>query len=168
MSVRARLRDVLIYRILGVADTPHRIAWGVSLGFLIAVTPTFGVQIMLYVALSTLLRANKISGVPLLFITNPLTLVPVYYAEWRLGCKMLGRLSAGEDPAAADILRRPAQSESWAELGRALLDVSGELWLGSIAVGLVGGAIGYGIAYWGVLAFRRARGVGAGSTDAGR
>ncbi len=167
MKRLARLRDIVVYRILGVADTPHRIAWGVFLGFLIAVTPTFGIQIMLYVALSTVLRANKISGVPILFITNPVTLVPVYYAAWWVGSKLLGSGAGGRAPLFPEALRHPAGT-SWAEVGDALLDVGAELWVGSAAMGVVGGAICYGITYWGVLAFRRARARSIRAEPAGR
>jgi uncharacterized protein len=156
MSALSSLKDVVVYRILGIADTPHRIAWGVFLGLFIAVTPTFGIQIMLYVALSTLLRANKISGVPILFVTNPVTIVPVYYAAWWLGSKMLGSTPDGEVPTFPNALRHP-DGATWAAIGDAILDVGAELWVGAVAMGLVGGAICYGITYWGVLAFRRAR-----------
>ncbi len=156
MSLATRIKDVVVYRILGVNDTPHRIAWGVFLGIFIAATPTFGAQIMLYVALSTLLRANKVSGVAPLFVTNPVTVVPIYYAAWWLGAKMLGSTPEGEIPTFPAPLRHPDDA-TWAQIGDALLDVGAELWVGSLAMGTVAGGLCYGLTYWGVLAFRRAR-----------
>jgi uncharacterized protein (DUF2062 family) len=154
MKLWARLRDIVVHRILGVADTPHRIAWGVFLGSVVAWTPTIGLQIMIYVAVATLLRANKISGVPVLFFTNPVTAVPVYWFAWKVGCGVLGRSSA----AGLAAVPRDLGEASLAEIGHALVGMGAELWVGCLVLGVITGLVGYAATYWGVLAFRRARG----------
>ncbi|TFH27625.1 MAG: DUF2062 domain-containing protein, partial [Myxococcales bacterium] len=84
-----RLQQIVMHNILHLDDTPHRIAWGVFIGAMIAFTPTLGLQIMLYLPVAALLRANKLSGIPVLFISNPFTAVPLYYATWSLGAAIL-------------------------------------------------------------------------------
>src|SRR5690606_17221590 len=79
-----KFRQVLVHNILGLDDTPHRIGLGVLLGFLVAFTPTLGFQIIMYVALAALIRANKLSGIPILFISNPFTAVPLYWFVWKV------------------------------------------------------------------------------------
>jgi hypothetical protein len=84
-----RLQQIVFHNILHLDDTPHRIAWGVFIGAMIAFTPTLGLQILLYLPIAALLRANKVSGIPILFISNPFTAVPLYYTTWSVGAAVL-------------------------------------------------------------------------------
>lgn len=165
----SRLRNVVINRILGLNDTPHRIAWGVLLGFVVAFTPTVGLQMMLFVAVATLLRANKVSGLPIVWLTNPFTVVPIYYACWRIGAFFLG---TDDDPErGAEIIGRLVGTETewswgrliewafWEEVGRTMWELGAELWLGGLLVGVVLGLIFYPVTIWGVKVYRRARGL---------
>ena len=78
-----RAQRFVKYRILHVDDTPHRIALGVAIGMFVAWTPTIGFQMGLTVLLCALFRANKLVGVPLVWISNPLTIIPVYFVFTR-------------------------------------------------------------------------------------
>lgn len=163
----SRLRDLVVNRILGLNDTPHRIAWGVFLGFVVAFTPTIGLQMMIFVVVATLLRANKFSGIPVIWLTNPVTMVPVYYTCWRVGAFLL---NTEEDPGRGQRIidqlmgaetewswGRLLESTFWLELGSTLGELGKELWLGGFVVGVVGGAAAYPLTLWGVRAYRRAR-----------
>lgn len=162
-----RLREVIVNRILGLNDTPHRIAWGVFLGFVVAFTPTVGIQMGIYVVVATILRANKVSGIPPIWLTNPITVLPVYWACWRIGAFVLG---TDDDPdRGRRVLERLAGAEAtwswgrlfegsfWVELGATLWALGAELWLGGLMVGVLLGAIAYPLTRWGVGAYRRAR-----------
>ncbi len=168
MSLWERLKRVIVNRILGVNDTPHRIAWGVFLGFVVAFSPTVGLQMALFVAVATLLRANKVSGLPVVWLTNPVTLVPVYYACWRVGAFVLGTdddVARGER-IIADLVGAETGWEwgrlfdvaFWEQIGRTLVDLGAELWLGGFIVGAGLGAVFYPITIWAVRFYRRARG----------
>ena len=85
MKMKERLRRYLSDHLLGLNDSPHRIALGVGLGVFIAFTPTFGLQILLYLAIASAIGANKISGIGPLFINNPFTLLPLVYGRGALG-----------------------------------------------------------------------------------
>lgn len=163
-----RLKHIMVSRVLGVSDTPHRIAWGVLLGFMVAWTPTIGLQIVMYVAIATLLRANKVSGIPFLFISNPVTAVPVYYLAWKVGALVL---SAGEvsDGVPRDLIRsrlaratasegfwtRILSAEFWRDMVAMAVDMGAEIWLGSLLLGIATGVPAYFLSYWGVRAYRR-------------
>ncbi len=69
---------------------PHRVALGAALGMLVAFTPTIGFQMVIVLTLASLLRANKLVGVPLVWISNPLTIPPIFYAGYSLGRRILG------------------------------------------------------------------------------
>lgn len=170
MSLATRFKDVVVHRILGVADTPHRIAWGVALGNVIAWTPTIGIQIVLYLIFATLLRANKVSGIPMTFISNPVSAVPVYWFTWRVGNLAIGgdsgesqhalqaRLSAAEgEMGDKDLWSEIWTAGFWSDVGDLLLSMGLELWVGGFIVGLITAPLFYVITRIGVGAYRRAR-----------
>ena len=167
MRLVQRARHLVVHHILGGDDTPHRIAWGVALGSIVAWTPTLGFQIMLYVAVATLLRANKVSGIPILFLSNPISAVPVYWFAWRVGAGVLGVEQSGGQFARFEATLEGAQSNAggsiltyafWRDLARVLVDIGLELWVGGLVVGLLMSLPMYGLTRWGVHAYRSARG----------
>ena len=164
-----RAQQIVFHNILHLDDTPHRIAWGVFIGTMIAFTPTLGLQIVLYLPIAALLRANKISGIPILFISNPFTAVPLYYTTWSVGAAVMhpekevtratiktwlgttGR--ALRDGGIEHLLER----EFWANAGRLLASTGGELWMGALVCGLLVGVPLYFLTRWGINAYRHLR-----------
>lgn len=167
LEVRQRLRSLIRRKILGVQDTPHRIALGVFLGLLIGWTPTLGFQIVLYLAVATLLRANKVSGVPFVFISNPISAGPLYYFAWLVGAWLLnlGQPPASPAPVTAEGVPTTDVSKSiweigftelefWTRLWHELASLGIELWFGSLVMGIVSGVPAYIFTH---RAVRRAR-----------
>jgi len=164
-----RLQQIVFHNILHLDDTPHRIAWGVFLGAMIAFTPTLGLQIVLYIPIAALLRANKISGIPVLFISNPFTAVPLYYTTWSVGAAVLhpekevtrstiktwlGTTGRALKDGNVD---RLLEGEFWADVGRVLANTGGELWMGALVCGLLVGLPLYFLTRWAINAFRHLR-----------
>ena len=87
--MRASVRR-LVERVLTINDTPESIALGVALGMFVAMTPTVGIQMMIIVVLGTVVRANRIAGLLMVYISNPITLVPIYLANYYVGALLLG------------------------------------------------------------------------------
>jgi len=154
--VARKIKNFFIYRVLHIDDTPHRIAMGVAIGMFITWTPTVGLQMILVVALSWLLGANKLVGVPFVWISNPFTLVPIYYPNYMVGVAILGG-----DYEAPDFVKAASAGGSmlnrmkvwWTETYNALVP----LWLGSIIVGLALGILSYGLIYYAVIKYRKLR-----------
>lgn len=163
-----RIRYLISHYILHLDDTPHRIALGVFLGCFIGSTPTIGIQVLLYFACVAVIPANKLSGLPPIWITNPLTAVPFFYMNWRLGGFLLtGRLETSSEskeaiarlvdgPPGQDkaFLERMFDAEFWYAAVDLLRSIGVELWVGSIVVGLLTGVIGYWATYYGIVAYR--------------
>jgi len=82
-------------RILQLDDTPESIARGVGLGIFIAMTPTVGIQMIIVTIVNTLARANRLAGILMVYISNPVTLVPIYWADYRIGCAITGTTPIG-------------------------------------------------------------------------
>ena len=71
--------------IIVIQDTPHRIAWGVAIGTFVAYLPIVGIQMLIGAFVCWLFRANVIASLPMAWITNPVTIVPIYYGLFVLG-----------------------------------------------------------------------------------
>ncbi len=158
--VARRVKRFFIYRVLSLDDTPHRIALGVAIGIFITWTPTIGLQMILTLALSALLGANKFVGIPFVWISNPFTLVPIYGPNYFLGCRLLGgKYAFSEFMEAVDRASQMnsgfiARVQGWWE---AIWPILVPLWAGSIIIGASLGLISYAGVYYGVKAFRRHR-----------
>ncbi|MGB8328545.1 MAG: DUF2062 domain-containing protein [Polyangiales bacterium] len=164
-----RLQQIVVHNILHLDDTPHRIAWGVFIGTMIAFTPTLGIQIVLYLPLAALLRANKLSGIPVLFISNPFTAVPLYYMTWSVGAALLhpekevtratihGWLGNTGRALRDQGVARLLDAQFWSETGRLLASTGGELWIGGLVCGLIVAVPSYFITRWGINTLRHLR-----------
>jgi len=141
-------------------DSAHRIALGVAIGTFVAFTPTWGVQMLLVVALAWLLRANKVAGIPMVWLTNPFTNVPIYSF-----CYWVGQ-AITDGPGLGDFRDRfghilSGDSGWWDSLKQSLAlayDVAIPLWIGTIVVGLVSGLILYVALYYLISYYRRVHG----------
>lgn len=164
-KIAGRIERFVVYRILHVDDTPHRLALGIALGVFLAWTPTIGLQMILVVLLAAALRANARVAVPVVWISNPLTLVPIYLPNYWLGHNLLRLFTDRPEPDYAslkELLARAAHpgemfshfSDYWEQIFRLLLSISFDLWLGSIIIGLVLGGITYIVCYRFIVWYR--------------
>jgi hypothetical protein len=158
-----RGRRFVVHNILHADDTPHSLALGVSIALFVAILPLVGIQMFLSVAIAALLRANKAVCVPVVWISNPLTMVPLYG-----GCLTFGRFLLGSDDGtgAADLLgaftAHTAELswltlEFWSQLFTNLADLGIELWLGSFVIGLPISLLFYPLTRWLVSSHREKR-----------
>ena len=112
-------------------------ARGLAAGIFMGCFPFFGLQTLLGVALASVVRGNHILAAAGTWISNPLTYVPLYWFNYRVGSALLG---AGPSFPSLEQLR---QAPLW-DLGLAM---TSRLLLGSSLVGLVS-AVLLGGAYW--------------------
>ena len=143
--------------LLHLDDSAHRIALGVAIGMFIALTPTMGIQMVLTFLVAALLGANKVSGVPMAWITNPLTAVPVYSFNYLVGHTLVGGPGLKEIEGAMVAAMDP--SLGWSGLARAwwslMLHGAAPLWAGCALVGFVAGVIAYAVMYYLITTYRR-------------
>ena len=143
--------------LLHLDDSAHRIALGVAIGAFVAMTPTWGIQMLLVVGLAWLCRANKVAGIPVVWITNPATNVPVYSFCYIVGRALVG--GPGLDEVKRVFVEISDASLSWEALAKdwAALTWRAQpaLWIGTCVVGAVAGAIMYMIMYYLITFYRR-------------
>ncbi|MBI5026425.1 MAG: DUF2062 domain-containing protein [Nitrospirae bacterium] len=85
MGFKAKLREII-----RIKDTPHRIAISFAMGIFIGMSPFFGFHTIGAFALAWLLRLNKFAAVVGVYITNPLTIIPIYTFSLWFGAKLTG------------------------------------------------------------------------------
>lgn len=83
--------QTLFHKLLWRTDR-RSIAGGLAFGLFIAFTPTIGFQMSMAVIGAILLKVNLPIAIAACWLTNPLTIVPVYTAEWELGKYLIGHI----------------------------------------------------------------------------
>jgi len=150
-----------LYRVLALKDSPHRIALGVAVGVFVCWTPTIPFQMILTVLISALLRANKTVGVPFVYISNPVTMGPIFYANFLVGKWIFGgRYKAPHFERVLSVTADTWWDTWWLRLEywwSATLDVFWPLFLGSVLLAIPLAVASYFLTRRGVVAFRRRR-----------
>ena len=80
----------LYHNVLHADDPPHRLALGAAIGVFVMFTPTIGFQMLISVLIAWLLKANKAIGLPVVWISNPATFIPIFYPSYLVGRVLLG------------------------------------------------------------------------------
>ncbi len=158
-----KLRRFLLHNVLHTDDSPHAIAFGVAIATVVTFLPLVGFQTAIAIGLAALCRANKAVCIPIVWITNPFTIVPIYGA-----CLKLGQWVTASAPAtvATEVLSQLDQqhatarfyeSEFWVERFSLLLSLGQELWIGCLIVGVFLALVSYVVSHRGVIAYRERR-----------
>ena len=118
-------------RFLRLQGSPQQLARGIASGVFSGCFPLFGLQIIIGVALATVLRGNRIMAAAATWVSNPFTYVPLFAFNYQVGDRLLGRQSIS---GFTDL----DSFRTWMDMGA---EVSSRLMLGSTVVGL-GAALG--------------------------
>lgn len=148
-----QLKTFLLKEVIHVDDTPHRIGLGCAIGIFVAFTPTIPFQMVLTIFLSWIFRANKVVGLPAVWITNPATVIPIYLPQYALGCLILGIPVDNVDFSVltADYGSTMAYANAAWDL---MADIFWPLWVGSTIVSTIFGIVTYYVTIWAVRKYR--------------
>lgn len=91
-----RTKHFCVHNILHADDPPHSLALGIAVGIFVAFLPLIGIQMGLAFGMAWLMKANKAVAVSLVWVSNPVTMVPVYYPGYWLGCKLMNMPTGGQ------------------------------------------------------------------------
>ncbi|WP_277962433.1 DUF2062 domain-containing protein [Pseudomonas sp. RIT-To-2] len=109
----------------------HGVSRAMAVGLFAAFLP-IPLQMLVSAALATLVRGNLPIAVSLVWLTNPLTMAPVFFVTYQVGAWLMGTPPRG----LPDDLTWEWLSGQFATLWQPFL-------LGSVVTGLVMGALGY-------------------------
>ncbi|MBU1567305.1 MAG: DUF2062 domain-containing protein [Proteobacteria bacterium] len=144
-----RLRPALRW-VLKLRSSPRSIAGGLGLGMFIAFTPTVGIQIILAFLAATLCRVNRAAAIVPVWITNPVTVTPVYTFNYWLGSLIWPGPPLSEVKELFSHLGRALTHLQFWEMKEAVLamlqigmEILIPLLIGSIEVGVISGILTY-------------------------
>lgn len=155
---------VWFLRVLRMDDSSSRLALGAAVGIFVAMTPTIGLQMALVLLILLVVPGNKLVGLPMVWVTNPATAVPIYTFNYWLGAHLTGqtplhniagqwRSVVNKTPGLGGLFTSPG--EWFANFGNwlgllwgAMKDVMVPLWVGSIVTAIVAGVAAYVIFYY--------------------
>lgn len=131
--------------VLHINDEPKAVAGGVTLGIIVAMTPTVGIQMILVTIVNTIFRVNRLAGILMVWISNPLTLIPIYWLDYWVGSILMQRdLMTYEafSKHMSVILDKLKDMDMWSgfiEFMGFLGELAAPLFLGGFIVGIVCG-----------------------------
>ena len=149
--------------IFQLKDTPESIARGVAIGMFVAMTPTVGIQMLIVLFLSLFIPFNRVAGLIMVYISNPLTLVPIYWLDYWTGALLFGYPLVGiEDFKTLFQFQSSLFYEQFLEfLGKCLAlgaEVYVPMFLGGIIWGLALGIPLYPLTLWLIRKYRSRKG----------
>lgn len=140
----------LFRRILSLDDTPHAIALGTTIGVFLACTPTFGIRVILVLLVALATRRwfyfNRPAALIATCLSNPVTTVPLYYFDYRIGTLFLEGQATRDD--FARVLNTQGLHEWWAAAGWLFVDVGTPLVVGSLLVASIAATLTYPAMRW--------------------
>ncbi len=80
----------LYRRVMAMKGTPEYLARGLALGVFAGWFPFFGLQILLGVSLAVVFRGHKLLAAAGTWVSNPLTYVPIFLFNYKIGRLLLG------------------------------------------------------------------------------
>lgn len=138
------------HSLLHLDDTPHRIAWGSAIGVFVAFLPIVGIQMATSALLAKILRGNVPASVPWAWITNPVTIPPIYFGTFKLGAIFTGdEITLAEITARFSTIDNMGFWRSIYEGYRVILDIYWPMVIGGAIAGAAFGAL----TYFGIRAF---------------
>lgn len=144
--------------LLMLDDTEHSIALGTAIGIFLGMTPTVGLQtiavMLLSVTIRPLFRFNVMAALIAIYISNPITVVPIYYGLYKVGTWFVGGSVTREQFAAT--LEYSGFSEWWNTVVDLFVSLGEPLLVGTAVVAIPCGLVTYPLMRWLLGLFRKA------------
>ena len=140
----------LLRQILALDDTDHSKALGVAIGMFIGMTPTVGIQMVMVmivaVLTSRLFYFNRVAAILTVYISNPFTMLPLYWMNYKIGTWFVeGNVTRKEF---AKALEYNGFAEWWECILRLFVTIGTPLIVGSMIVATVLGVASYPLMRW--------------------
>ena len=142
-----------IKRIIQKDNSPHSISLGLAIGVFIGFMPIFGFQMIPAVALSLYLRANKLAAAAGVWITNPLTFIPIYLFNYWIGSLVIMHKYSEDSATFKDFLL--TMEFSWQAVFELSYSTLLPLLLGCFINGVVGSILIYFVSKFLIIRWRQ-------------
>jgi len=140
----------LLRQILALDDTDHSKALGVAIGMFVGMTPTVGIQmiiVLVFAALtSRLFQFNRVAALLTVYISNPLTMLPIYWLDYKVGTIFMAGHATREQ--FEKILEYDGLAEWWETILGLFVTIGAPLIVGSLVVATTCGVVTYPVMRW--------------------
>lgn len=147
----------LVRHILGLDDTHHSIAMGTTVGMFIGMTPTVGIQMVIVMCVAILTKRyfnfNRVAALITVYISNPVTMIPIYYLDYKVGALFFGGDVSRDE--FAKILEYEDFAGWWTTICELFVGIGVPLVVGSLVVASLCAAVTYPTMRWLLKKFRR-------------
>jgi uncharacterized protein len=140
-------------------DTPHRIALGMALGIFVGILPIMGIQMTVVAIIALPLRGNLKAAVAGVWISNPITFLPMYWGYYKFG--LLFFPSRAMTMAEFKETIKVAGEWDWGAIGesiRRFMDIGADIlvpmWVGSAILAVLFSIPTYFVTKWLIIAYR--------------
>lgn len=150
--------------ILSIRATPKQIALGVAVGSFIAFTPLIGLQTLLAALFAALIGASKKAAMLAVWISNPLTMGPIFAVTYQLGVVLgspapavastPGSLSAAPMASTDLVASTPYSLEGLMQAGWGYIL---PMFLGGAVIGLLAAFVAFHLTHRSALAYQKAQ-----------
>ncbi len=145
-----RTPRTLLSQILALEDTDHSKALGVTVGMFIGMTPTVGIQMILVLLLavltSRLFYFNRAAALLTVYVSNPLTTLPIYWLDYQVGTWFVAGDVSRDD--FSRILEYHGFAEWWHTVLGLFVTIGTPLILGSLIVASICSLATYPLMRW--------------------
>ena len=155
--VASKLRDIVKQK-----APPHKIALGLALGIFVGFLPIMGIQMVVVSLIAIPLRANLKGALVGVWMSNPLTFIPLYYGNYLFGRLFVSTQAVGWKEFAGTITQ--ASDWSWTTIRSSLAnlvnmgtDILLPLWVGSVILAVLFSIPVYIFTYRFVVTYRARR-----------
>lgn len=129
-------------KLLSLNDSPHDIALGLALGIFIGFLPIMGIQMgVVLVFILPFRKANKIAAVAGVWISNPLTVIPLYAFIYWVGTLFYPAKSVLTSEILKSKMRDIVQLDGFIDQTQAFLSLGADIFLPMCIGGAVVGFI---------------------------
>ncbi|GAB4549220.1 MAG: DUF2062 domain-containing protein [Pleurocapsa sp.] len=86
----ARKFRLIYLRLIRLRGNPQAIATGLASGIFAGFFPFLGLQTIVGIVLATIFRGSKVAAVAATWVSNPLTYLPIFVFNYKIGQSLLG------------------------------------------------------------------------------
>ena len=159
--------EFIEFRVLHIDDEPERIAGGVFAGILVAYTPFFGLHLLLGLLVSLIFKVNKFATLSFVWVSNVLTLIPIYYPSYIVGRKILNIFNPKPAMTPQEIVKcfsaiirkidfdSVFEADFWQSFWHLFTRIGLELFIGGVIIGIPVAALAYKLTFRSISKHRR-------------
>ncbi|MCR5506659.1 MAG: DUF2062 domain-containing protein [bacterium] len=140
-----RAYKYLLKRLFRLKGNIHSVSLGAAFGVSIAITPLFGLQLILTIIFDIIFKANITASMLFTVIGNPLTFPFIWFADYKLGNLILSNetMDSSSFSKIIDEIIIAFKASNWEVIGSYVASILYPMFVGGIIIAIIIGIITY-------------------------